>query len=162
MTGSRLVVFPSPCCPAPAMGIIGGIMAGTRAVALAVCEPAPVPGGVRGPGMRAGEEAARPGRIPGGAGGLGEAAAAVGENLLRHFLTVPRSSSKRSASSTLEPPSAAANTIRARNARPAALLRRRVYPSNSARSSSVSTISAAVGDGISHSNKSGRINDSGH
>ena len=48
-----------------------------------------------------------------------------------------------------------ARTIRARKAKPAALLRRRVQPSNSARSSSVNTICAACGDGITHSNKSG-------
>jgi hypothetical protein len=41
-------------------------------------------------------------------------------------------------------------------------LRRRVQPSNSARSSSVNTIWAACGDGITHTNKSDRINDSGH
>jgi hypothetical protein len=39
--------------------------------------------------------------------------------------------------------SAAANTIRDRNANPAALVRRRAHPSNSPRSASVNTITAA-------------------
>jgi hypothetical protein len=41
-------------------------------------------------------------------------------------------------------------------------LRRRTQPSNSARSSPVNTIFAACGDGITHTNKNPRINDSGH
>jgi len=45
---------------------------------------------------------------------------------------------------------------------PLALLRRRVQPSNSSRSSSVNTICAACGDGITHTNKSDRINNSRH
>lgn len=47
------------------------------------------------------------------------------------------------------PPSLAANTIRARNANPAALVRRRAQPSNSARSASANTIRATYGDAAS-------------
>ncbi len=81
-------------------------------------------------------------------------------NWLRHLRTVLRSTSSRSATSTLVRPSLAAITIRARNAKPAALARRRVHPSNLARSASVNTISAACGDGIAQSNKRDRIIDS--
>jgi len=67
---------------------------------------------------------------------------------LRHRWTVVREIPIRAAMSELDSPSAAANTIRDRNANPAALLRRRAHPSNSARSASVNTITAACGLGI--------------
>ena len=70
---------------------------------------------------------------------------------LRHRCTVVREIPIRAAMSELDSPSAAANTIRDRNANPAALVRRRAHPSNSARSASVNTITAACGLGTAQS-----------
>jgi hypothetical protein len=66
-------------------------------------------------------------------------------NRLRHLRIVPRSTPRRAASSVLEPLRQRPSTTLARNAKPAALVRRRAHPSNSARSSSVNTIRAADG-----------------
>jgi hypothetical protein len=54
--------------------------------------------------------------------------------------------------SVLDSPPAAANTIRDLKANPAALVLRRAHPSNSARSVSVNTITAACGLGTTQSN----------
>jgi hypothetical protein len=66
-------------------------------------------------------------------------------------LTVEREILIRAAMSVLDSPSAAANTIRDRNANPAPLVRRRAHPSRSARSASVNTITAACGMGTTKS-----------
>jgi hypothetical protein len=73
-------------------------------------------------------------------------------NRLRHRRTVVIDKPNRCDSAVLDPPSAAANTIRDRIANPAALVRRRAQPSNSARSSAVNTILAACGVGTTQSN----------
>src|SRR6202165_4495946 len=69
----------------------------------------------------------RPGR-----GSSSKPSQRASRNRLRHLVIVPRSTPSRAAKSVFEPPSAAANTISARSAKPAALVRRRAPPSNSA------------------------------
>jgi hypothetical protein len=74
-------------------------------------------------------------------------------NRLRQVVTVLRANPSRTAISVFEPPSAAANTILLRVARPAALVRRRAQDSNCARSVSLSRISTGRGDGTPHGTK---------
>src|SRR5262249_18639788 len=62
----------------------------------------------------------------------------------RHLLTVPRLTPSRAATATLLPPCAQASTIRARNARPCAVLRRLAQFSNVRRSPPVSTSGSSL------------------
>jgi hypothetical protein len=72
-------------------------------------------------------------------------------NRLRHFVTVGREIRSRSAISPLAKPSAAASTIRERNASACAVFGRRDQASSRSRSASVSSITTAVGVGMNHS-----------
>ena len=65
-------------------------------------------------------------------------------NRARHLLTVLRSTPSRAATATLLPPCAQASTIRARSARPCAVLRRLAQFSNVRRSSSDSTSGSSL------------------
>lgn len=69
-------------------------------------------------------------------------------NLERHFDTVARDTSSRSATPPIELPSSAhCNTIRARNANACAVFLRRLHPTNTRRSSSDNTTGSTFGLG---------------
>jgi len=71
------------------------------------------------------------------------------KNRARHLVTVLRLTPSRAATARLLPPWAQASTIRARSARPCAVLRRLTQFSNVCRSSSDSTSGSSLGSGIS-------------
>jgi hypothetical protein len=81
---------------------------------------------------------------------------------LRHFRAVAMSTLKRAAISVFFSPSAAANTIRDRNANACALVCRRDHDSNCSRSPTASSIGTATGNGITPSSHYRRINASRH
>jgi len=66
-------------------------------------------------------------------------------NRERHFDTVPRDNSSSCATSEMVPPSAHANTIRARNANACAVFRRRAHPTSTERSSQDNTTGSSFG-----------------
>ena len=113
-----------------------GPVRGTVGDLLPACAPPPPPPGAAG-------DSARHARTR-----LDRAIRPVGPTYFRkrarHLRTVLRATPSRAATATLLPPPAQASTIRARSARPCAVLRRRIQFSNVRRSSEVSTSGSSL------------------